>query len=196
MKKTLSLRSVALLTLILLLPISAQAEQASGQALAFTCAGCHGTNGASTGPATPSIGGMSEIYLTDAMLAYKNDERGSTIMGRIAKGYTDDEIAAMAVYFAEQDYVPAEQEFDADLAAKGEAVHEKNCSKCHEDGGTSADDDAGFLQGQWSIFLKDAFADFHSEVREMPKKMKKKMKKLDENHDANMAALIEYYKSH
>jgi cytochrome c553 len=32
---------------------------ASGEMLANTCAGCHGTNGISTGPATPTISGMA-----------------------------------------------------------------------------------------------------------------------------------------
>lgn len=195
MNKTLSIKTAALLAAGLLLSGAAQAEQASGQALAFTCAGCHGTNGASTGPATPTIGGMSATYLIDSMTAYKNDERPSTIMGRIAKGYTEGEIEAMSNFLAEQPFMPATQDFDADLAKKGAKIHDKNCSKCHEEGGTSADDDAGFLQGQWAIFTKDSFADFHSGAREMPKKMKKKMKKLDKDHDANMAALIEYYKS-
>ena len=40
--------------------------------LADTCAGCHGTDGASTGPATPSLAGMSEIYMVDSMKAFKS----------------------------------------------------------------------------------------------------------------------------
>ncbi|MCG8122535.1 MAG: cytochrome c4, partial [Candidatus Thiodiazotropha taylori] len=34
---------------------------ASASMLANTCAGCHGTNGASIGPASPSIGGISAV---------------------------------------------------------------------------------------------------------------------------------------
>ena len=40
---------------------------ASGAMLASTCEGCHGTDGISQGPATPSIAGMSEDYLIEAM---------------------------------------------------------------------------------------------------------------------------------
>ncbi|MEE9448026.1 MAG: c-type cytochrome, partial [Arenicellales bacterium] len=162
--------------------------------LGFTCAGCHGTNGASTGPATPSIGGMSEIYMIDAMTDYKNGDRPSTIMTRIAKGYSDEEIVAMSKFFADQPYVRANQVFDAAMAAKGKDLHEDNCSKCHDEGGTLADDDAGFLKGQWSNYIAYSFEDFHSGDRDMPKKMKKKMKKVSDN-SAKMSALIEYYKS-
>lgn len=194
MKKSILIKSSAAVALGLLATVSAQAEMASGEALAYTCAGCHGTNGASTGPATPSIGGMSEIYIVDSMTAYKNDERPSTIMGRIAKGYNDEEIQAMSAFFAEQPNVAATQEFDAALAATGAELHEDSCAKCHEDGGTLADDDAGFLQGQWAPYTSNSLTDFHSGVRDMPKKMKKKFDKIADD-PANLAALIEYYKS-
>jgi sulfide dehydrogenase cytochrome subunit len=35
------------------------------------------------------------------MKAFKSGERPATLMDRIAKGYTDEEIEAMAKYFAE-----------------------------------------------------------------------------------------------
>lgn len=194
MKKSILIKPGAAIAIGLLLSGAVQAEMASGQALAWTCAGCHGTDGVSTGPATPTIAGLSETYLIDSMTMYRDDERPSTIMGRIARGYNDEEIAAMSAFFAEKEYVPAVQEFDASLAAKGEKLHDKNCSKCHDEGGTLADDDAGFLQGQWGAYTAFSFADYHSGARDMDKKMKKKFNKLADD-PANMAALIEYYKS-
>ena len=62
---------------------SSLAAGASGEALSYTCAGCHGTNGASTGPASPSLAGMSAVYLADSMRAFKSGDRESTIMMRI-----------------------------------------------------------------------------------------------------------------
>ena len=60
--------------------------------LADTCAGCHGTDGASAGPASPIIAGMNAECFVDMMEGFRDDSIYSTIMGRIAKGYTDDEI--------------------------------------------------------------------------------------------------------
>lgn len=194
MKKCSSLKSTALVVSGLLLMGSAQAESPSGRALAYTCAGCHGTNGNSNGPATPSIAGMSALFLEEAMLAYKAEERPSTIMARIAKGYSDEEITAMSAFFAEQEFVPAKQEADAALAEKGAAIHDDSCSKCHEDGGTVADDDAGFLQGQWSTYVHYSLQDFRAGNRESEKKMMKKIEELKAD-PANFDALIEYYKS-
>ncbi|WP_419618139.1 c-type cytochrome [Thiolapillus sp.] len=66
------------------------AETPSAAMLGYTCAGC----GNSNGPATPSLAGASKDYIIEVMDYYATGERVSTIMGRIAKGYTKDEVKA------------------------------------------------------------------------------------------------------
>jgi len=170
---------------------------ASPTMLSNTCAGCHGTGGNSNGPATPGIAGLSKGYFIAAMLSYKygGDEdaidkvvaanpsvldadefealpRGKgTIMSRIAKGYTEAEIFAMADVFAEERFVRHAQSVDDRLAKKGAKIHENACEKCHEDGGRTSEDDVGILAGQWKPYLSNALADFRSKERKMPKKM-------------------------
>lgn len=78
---------------------SALAAGASGETIGVTCNGCHGTDGLSRG-AAPSLKGQSAEKIQKAMLDFKNGKRPATIMDRIAKGYTDQEITAMAKYFA------------------------------------------------------------------------------------------------
>jgi len=166
--------------------------------LGNTCAGCHGTNGVSQGPATPTIAGISKDYFIDAMMAYKDAEnpRASTIMTRIAKGYSDDEIKAMAGFFSGKAFVGHQQKSNAGLAKKGAKLHDKYCEKCHEDGGRSAEDDAGILAGQWTPYLHYTMEDFNSGAREMPKKMKKKMDAMVKAHgDAGQEQLLNYYGS-
>jgi sulfide dehydrogenase cytochrome subunit len=170
---------------------------ASAKMLADTCAGCHGFNGASKGPATPSIAGFSAEYLTEVLKAYKSGEAGSTIMGRIAKGYTDEELAKVSEFYSKKKFVNApEQKFDKALVKKGKKLHDKYCEKCHAEGGTSAEDDSGLLAGQWTPYLQATMADFHAGKREMPKKMKKKVKKLMKKEgDDGLKALFSYYAS-
>lgn len=193
---------------------AASAEMASPSMLANTCAGCHGTDGVSNGPATPSISGMSKIYFINAMLAYKYGddedkviaaaekmdvdpldiallERSATIMNRIAAGYTDAEIGAMAEFFSSKPFKLASQEFDSGLASDGKRVHKKNCEKCHEEGGRIGAG-AGLLAGQWMPYLKNALEDFTSGHRDMPRKMRSKIKRLD---DSELEALVHYYGS-
>ncbi len=89
----------ALIAAGLMLSQVALAGGASGQAIAFTCNGCHGHDGMSKG-AAPSIKGLPATYLENAMKDFKSDKRPATIMNRIAKGYTDAEITAMSEYYA------------------------------------------------------------------------------------------------
>ena len=113
--------------------------------LADTCAGCHGTDGASNGPATPSIAGNSEIYTVDTMMAFKSGERPSTVMGRIAKGYSEEEFRLMGSYFAKQPVTVTSQKLDAAKVKAGNKLFGKNCEKCHDEKGGLADDDSGIL---------------------------------------------------
>ena len=210
------LLTLLLLVLGLFFINTASAEGASPSMLADTCLGCHGPNGISEGPATPTISGMSEIYIIGAMLAYKydNDEdkvdeiieadleledveffaRTSTVMNRIAKGYSEAEIKTLAKHFAEIPFENADQTADAGQAKAGAALHETHCEKCHENGGSSAEDDAGVIAGQWVPYLQYTMADFASGDRDMPKKMKKQM---EEAHtaagDDAMRDLIQFY---
>jgi sulfide dehydrogenase cytochrome subunit len=162
-------------------------------ALAATCAGCHGTNGVSTGPAAPTIAGMAEVYIVDAMENYKSGDNYSTIMGRIAKGYSSDEFEAMAKYFSKQKFVAADQAAGPN-AEKGAKLHDKYCEKCHADGGTDPEDESGFLSGQWAPYLKYTLADLMAGDKVMDKKMKKKLMQMHKKEgDAGLEALVDYY---
>lgn len=164
----------------------------SGTMLADTCAGCHGTDGASTGPAIPSIAGLSETYMVDTMKAFKSGERHSTVMGRIAKGYSEEEFALMATVFARQPIAVTMQKTDPAKVAAGMKLHEKNCAKCHDENGSLPDDDAGILASQWAPYLKYSLQDTKAGTRIMPKKMTKKVKALS---DADIDALVHFYAS-
>jgi sulfide dehydrogenase cytochrome subunit len=71
---------------------------ARGQILSLSCASCHGTDGKSAG-IIPSIYGRSPQYIETALREFKSGARYSTVMGRHAKGYSDEEIHLIAEYF-------------------------------------------------------------------------------------------------
>lgn len=72
--------------------------------LAATCANCHGTNGHSVG-GMDSLAGESQDRLMRKLRGFKSGERAATIMHQIAKGYTDEQLALIAAYFAAQSAV-------------------------------------------------------------------------------------------
>nr|VFJ75760.1 MAG: sulfide dehydrogenase (flavocytochrome c), cytochrome c subunit [Candidatus Kentron sp. FW] len=175
---------------------SAFAGGPAASMLSQTCAGCHGTDGSSAGPAAPTIAGMTEGYFIDAMEKLKNGERTSTIMGRIAKGYSKDEIETMAMWFSEKPFVGAGQVSDTQKAAEGKKLHEKYCEKCHEEGG-ALDDETGILAGQWMPYLRYSLRDFLSGANEAPKKMKKRLDALVKKHgdEESIEAIVQFYGS-
>lgn len=174
----------------------ALAATASGTMLANTCNGCHGPFGNSFGPGIPSIAGNSEQYVTDKMLAYRSGEMPSTIMGNIAKGYTDEEIKLMAQYYAKQKYVPVKQEHDTALAAAGKKLHKKYCKKCHTGAANVEDDNSGLVSGQWMPYLEYSLTDYHSGVATSTKKMRKKMKKMVKKEGVeSLKKLVHFYGS-
>ena len=169
----------------------------SGEMLGNTCAGCHGTYGVSTGPATPSLAGMPEEYFVESMEAYRDGTRPATIMTRIAKGYTDEEYALMGAFFVKQKSTPTKQPFDAAAAKAGKKLHKKYCEKCHEDGGSLGDDaDSNALAGQPMAYVQWSLDDYNSGDRKVGKKMKKKLKSLHQrNGDEGIKQLLHYYAS-
>lgn len=185
-----------LLLVFSLLSSNVVAEMPSATMLANTCAGCHGTFGSSVGPASPSIAGMSRDYFIESMMAYKEEKRPSTIMSRIARGYTDEEIVLMADYFSKQQFIRFPREYDAKKAKRGKKLHKKYCNKCHEEGGGYAEDDAGILAGQWAPYLKFTLTDFLTGDRTMGVKKKQQLDKLVEQQgDAGVEQLIQFYVS-
>jgi len=168
------------------------AADPSAEMMANTCAGCHGPMGKSVGPASPNLAGISEGYFIDSMLAFKEGDRRATIMDRIAKGYTEEQIEAMAGYFASQPVYKAPQDIDASLAKKGAPIYEDACSKCHDEGGSLPDDDAGILAGQWLPYLQYSLADFQGGHRDMPKKMARAVEELSED---DIKAVLAYFAS-
>ncbi len=75
------------------------AAQTLPSSLALSCAACHGTDGKSPG-AIPTIDGRSVKEMKDALTGFKTGTRQATVMNRLAKGYTDQEIDELAEYFS------------------------------------------------------------------------------------------------
>jgi len=91
-----------LLTLALLVaPAVLGQGRHSARDLAAACASCHGTDGASV-QGMPYLAGQSRAYIVERMLEFKSGKRPSTVMQQIARGYTDEQIEALAAYFSAQ----------------------------------------------------------------------------------------------
>lgn len=88
---------LALLGSLLTLPALAQPVPMSAQG----CLGCHGPGGQGVG-SIPGIAGRPAEELRAQMAAFRANQLPATIMGRIARGYSEAETAAIAAHFARQ----------------------------------------------------------------------------------------------
>lgn len=188
------------------LTVANGAAAADVNKLAEGCANCHGKDGANAEGDVPNIGGFSAKYFTVTMEHYKKKERpcvetkirsgdkkGTTSdMCQVANGLSDDDIKQLSEHFAGKKFVRTAQKFDAALATKGKGIHDKSCEKCHSEGGSKADDDAGILAGQKIHYLKEQTEFFLAGKRPMHKKMKPKLEALSKDE---VEAVIQYYGS-
>lgn len=170
------------------------------------CNGCHGDDGVSQWSDVPTIAGLAEFVHVDALFIYQDEarpcaeseyrqgdtSRPATTMCAVAADLSEDDIEALAAAYAALPYVKAKQDFDADLAAAGKALHDDKCDRCHSDEGTNAEDEAGMLGGQQMGYLRNTFAAYMDGSREQPGKMKQA---LDAMSADDIEALVHYYGS-
>ena len=78
--------------------VVASAEPPAGAA---ACSGCHPASPRVTSP-VPRLTGVDQAAIVRAFQEFRSGQRPATVMDRIAKGFTDDEIQAIAAWFATQ----------------------------------------------------------------------------------------------
>lgn len=81
--------------------LGAQAQVAQVKVWAAACANCHGTNGKAQ-PGMEALAGKDKDDMTQKLLDFKSGRKPATIMHQLAKGYSDDQLKAIAAYFAAQ----------------------------------------------------------------------------------------------
>jgi sulfide dehydrogenase cytochrome subunit len=169
------------------------ADDAAIRGLAATCNNCHGLNGVSAGGSMASIAGQSPEYLQTIMREWRSGERFSTTMGRLLAGYSEEQIDALAAYFAAQTWTPAVQEIDAKLVRQGKFATER-CAKCHGETGAEPDgDDTPRIDGQWLRHLELEAMKYRDESLTFPhKKMQDNMRRLK---DKDVPAVSAYFAS-
>ena len=94
----LAILPLAVLPLVVV-PLTVYADGAPGDSagavLAMSCSGCHGAAAAGA-RGIPSLAGLSADEIADKLEAYRSGEAQGTLMNRLARGYTKDEIRQLA----------------------------------------------------------------------------------------------------
>ena len=101
MRKHLAIAAaVGVATVSLNAPVQAQ-DFTKIRYLAANCANCHGTDGRSVGVMESLAGYDKDKFITN-MKEFRSGDKPATLMHQLVKGYSDQQIADLAAYFAAQ----------------------------------------------------------------------------------------------
>lgn len=171
------------------------ADDGSLSMLVYNCMSCHGPNGASLGLATPTLASLNPATFINAMEEFRDDERPSTVMKYIAKGYTDEDYQVMANYFAKQQSIAPEQSIDAEKAKRGAILHQKYCQTCHDEGVYTIQPST-IIVGQWIPYLQLTLNDLQTGIRKLPKRVLKVIETMIETEgEGSIDDLAHFYAS-
>jgi cytochrome c553 len=149
---------------------TAQADPAAPPSVVATkCALCHGEKGESASEDIPRLAAQSEAYLAKQIRDFRSGAREG-LMTRMIRGVRDDEVEAIARYFASQPAAPPDAQ--TELAAVGRYIFLRGnswsgippCKTCH---GESAHGTARLprLAGQHASYVERQLREFTQRAR-------------------------------
>jgi cytochrome c553 len=141
----------------------AAGDRAAGATAGAACAGCHGTDGVSGNPTTPSLAGQDATYLASALQAYKQGARNDETMKGLAASLDDGTITNLAAFYASQE--PKQPNVHKPLSAEEWA---QRCDRCHGVNGNSADPRLPALAAQRLDYLEKVLQDYRTGARKSP----------------------------
>lgn len=145
-------------------PASAQ-DVAAGERKAAVCTPCHGPNGNSTQPLTPSLAGQTARYLYLQLKDFKEGRRKDSLMTPMAQPLTREDMFDLAAYFAAQELRPADFKADPERVAKGQTrAAETLCTMCHA-GGFKGQNEIPRVAGQHHDYIVKQLQDFKARRR-------------------------------
>ena len=95
------LQPIAFAMLLTTVNAHGQTTPVQARSMAASCANCHGTNGAAA-PGMVALAGYPRGDMIKAMADFKSGARPATLMHQLAKGYSEQQVEAIASYFEAQ----------------------------------------------------------------------------------------------
>jgi len=110
----------------------AGADPPAAPAKAQVCAGCHGAAGLAGNPLMPSINGQPRQFIATELFQFREGHRQNEMMSPMAAGMENQELNALAAYFAAQPPDPPSHKSDPQKAERAKQLTKQlNCVSCH-----------------------------------------------------------------
>lgn len=139
----------------------AKSDVAVGEKFAAACTSCHGDNGNSTSPTTPTLAGQDPAYFATAVKSYASGARAHADMQTAVKNLKDQDLHDIGAYFAAQTPVkPAIR-----LPEAPEILAEK-CDRCHGANSNGTETIKPRLNGQVEGYLIQALHSYKNGTRD------------------------------
>jgi cytochrome c553 len=94
------LATVAIFTALVASTPTGAADLAAGKALAEGCTGCHGGDGISETPKTPSLAGQPDEFTQWQLIYFRSGARKDQAMQPIAESLEANDVRNLGAYFA------------------------------------------------------------------------------------------------
>lgn len=153
------------------------------------CASCHGADGKPVVEKVPIIFGQHMFYLLTQLKDYRAGRRANEVMAPIAAELSDDEIKALATYFAAQPWPNQSGVMSPEDSARAHSLAvEGQCTQCHL-GGMLGDSRNPRLNHQKADYLAQTITDFRGGIRKNAAAMAAIVRDWS---DADIAAMSRY----
>ncbi len=141
-------------------------DAATVEEKAAPCLACHGADGQSIIPETPSLGGQPEFYLTVQLLMFRDQLRIVEPMNQAMRGLTDEDLRSLAAYLTKlSPPKPVPGPVDAGRMERARALIERHrCNFCHQ-GNYAGEQNVSRLAGQREDYLVKALREYKDNTR-------------------------------
>ena len=124
----------------------------NGRKVAAVCSNCHGEGGNSTISTVPNLAGQNPAYLLEQVRLFAVGKRRNEFMEGIIRAMESDEKIGMVLFYAAQE-VTHKPAANPEIVAKGQALFNSICFKCHGNAGRGSEQVAR-IAGQQADYVR------------------------------------------
>jgi cytochrome c553 len=165
-------------------------DAAAGKAAAASCGGCHGEQGVSASPATPSLAGQDAQFLVAALHGYKDGSRVNETMKGMVAALNDTAMKNLAAFYAAQE--PKVPNVRKPMTT---AEWVSRCNRCHGVNGNSTDPRFPMLASQRAGYLQKSLHEYRTTHQRQSSAMIPMSEALNDDDIANLAAYYAHQKA-